>query len=356
MPIPVRDAKGNIIEYRKEPNGQVVVSRLDEASLARIATLTGGRYFKASTSESEIADLYRDISGLEKKDLESKVFQNFEDRFQYPLFMAVLLLIFYLAVSEKRRERESWMKRWKILSAGSKVGSGAVILILFCALPGVWASTPASKNKEGNRLFQQKKYAEAEKAYVDAQVEAPGRPELLYNTGNALIKQKSYDQAVQSLRQAIGKADKGLQQNSWYNLGNAFFEMGKTGDAIEAYIQALRMNPADRDAKRNLELALRKREEQKQQQQQSNQNQNQQPNQDQQNKEQNAKNQNQQQQSQPNQDKAANPKATQAEGDNKNFSKERALQILDAIQSQEMTEQKKELERRFGRKSDGRDW
>jgi Ca-activated chloride channel homolog len=111
VPIPLRDAKGDVLEYRKDPDGKVVVSSLDERSLAEVATRTGGRYFRATTSESEIQTLYNDISGLEKKELESKLFQNYEDQFQYPLALAIFFLIAESWISEKRKPGASWLNR-----------------------------------------------------------------------------------------------------------------------------------------------------------------------------------------------------------------------------------------------------
>jgi Ca-activated chloride channel homolog len=111
MPIPIRDTKGDILEYRKDPDGKIVTSRLDERSLAEIAAGTGARYFKATTSENEIQALYNDISGLEKKELESKLLQNYEDQFQYPLALAVFFLIAESCISEKRRPGAPWLKR-----------------------------------------------------------------------------------------------------------------------------------------------------------------------------------------------------------------------------------------------------
>jgi len=104
-PIPDRDARGDIVEYHKDQDGQVVISRLDERALARIAEQTGGRYFRATTGESELDDLYDDVSRMEKKELESRLFQNFEDRFQYPLALAVILLMSEMSLSERRRGR-----------------------------------------------------------------------------------------------------------------------------------------------------------------------------------------------------------------------------------------------------------
>jgi Ca-activated chloride channel homolog len=110
-PIPIRDAKGDVLEYRKNPDGAVVLSSLDERSLAEIAARTGGRYFRSTTSEGEIQELYDDISGLEKKELESKLLQNYEDRFQYPLALAVLFLILESCISEKRKPGATWLSR-----------------------------------------------------------------------------------------------------------------------------------------------------------------------------------------------------------------------------------------------------
>lgn len=112
-PIPIRDAGGDVTEYRKDPNGQVVVSSLDERSLTEIAAETGGRYLRATTSENEIDTLYNDISSLEKKELESRLFQNYEDRFQYPLAAAILFLAAAFWISERRKPGETWLGRMK---------------------------------------------------------------------------------------------------------------------------------------------------------------------------------------------------------------------------------------------------
>jgi len=110
-PIPVRDGQGNIVEYRKDPSGRVVISSLDERTLARIAEATGGRYYRATTSGSELDALYGDISELEQKDLESRLFQNYEDQFQYPLGLAILFLTAELFVSERRRPGPGRIRR-----------------------------------------------------------------------------------------------------------------------------------------------------------------------------------------------------------------------------------------------------
>jgi Ca-activated chloride channel family protein len=111
-PIPIRDAKGDVVEYRKDPDGKVVISSLDERSLAEIADRTGGHYYRATTSENEMEALYSDISGLEKKDLESRIFQNFEDQFQYPLALAIFCLALSSWIGEKRTHGVTWFRRF----------------------------------------------------------------------------------------------------------------------------------------------------------------------------------------------------------------------------------------------------
>ena len=106
-PIPVRDEKGDVVEYRKDADGQIVVSRLDETALARIAAETGGRYYRATTSESELDAMYEEISGMEKKELESRLFQSFEDQFQYPLAAAVLCLAAECWISDRRKRHDA---------------------------------------------------------------------------------------------------------------------------------------------------------------------------------------------------------------------------------------------------------
>jgi Ca-activated chloride channel homolog len=225
------------------------------------------------------------------------------------------------------------------------------------------AESLASKNKKGNQLYVQKKYAEAEKLYLDAQVNNPGNPVVLYNLGNSLIKQKKYDQGIQALNQAIEKGDKTAKGNSWYNEGNALFSMQKYKDSANAFIQALKLDPEDKDAKHNLELALMKLKQQEQQKQESKQsksengkqeNSSAQTGKDDRQKQQGQKQAGAEQQKEQNkpekQDMAQTPRREGA------LSKERALQILNAVQNQEMEEQRKLLERRAQQHANGKDW
>ncbi len=137
--------------------------------------------------------------------------------------------------------------------------------------------------KEGNELFSREKYGEALVKYTDAQLASPDDPRLHYNIGTVLHKQKKYDRATDSFRKVISTADDdSLKQKAWYNLGNSYFNRAASaGDvellkkAVDSYTEALKLDPNDKDAKYNLEVARKmlemKKKEQKQKRQSSSQ-------------------------------------------------------------------------------------
>jgi Ca-activated chloride channel homolog len=241
-------------------------------------------------------------------------------------------------------------------------------LLIFSASSTSQAESLATKNRKGNELYAQGKYTEAEKKYLDAQVNNPGNSTVLYNLGNSLIRQKKYDQGIQALNQAIEKGDTKAKGNSWYNEGNALFAMEKYQDSADAFIQALKLNPADKDAKHNLELALMKLKQQQEQKQESKQSKSGEGKQDPENskgqsapekegqKKPNDQNQGNAEQRPNDRNEAAKQDMTQAPRREGAVNRERALQILDAIQNQEMEEQRKLLERRARQHAKGKDW
>jgi len=121
-----------------------------------------------------------------------------------------------------------------------------------------------SKNRDGNRLYEEKKYDEALKRYTEAQLEAPDAPQLHYNLGNVLFRKGDLEKARDEYRRALASADPGLDPRAIYNLGNTFFTRQEYKDAVAAYQRALRLDPSDADAKRNLELALLRMKQQQQ--------------------------------------------------------------------------------------------
>lgn len=97
-PIPIRDESGEVTGYVKTPEGEVVMSKLDERTLSAIAAITGGSYSRLS-----LAKVQKNLSKLEKQEFEEKYRTSYEDRFQYPLALAIICLIVYFIIPERER-------------------------------------------------------------------------------------------------------------------------------------------------------------------------------------------------------------------------------------------------------------
>lgn len=125
-----------------------------------------------------------------------------------------------------------------------------------------------TKNQKANKLFSEGKYEEALKLYEDALLLSPADKALKMNKGSALYRLDDYQKAQEEYLEALTHEDKKIRANAHYNLGNILFREGeqmyKSGNpqanekfknALEHYIQSLDLNPNDKDAKWNLQLA-----------------------------------------------------------------------------------------------------
>jgi Ca-activated chloride channel family protein len=105
---PIKDENGKFTGYKKDKNGNVVMSKMDESVLVRMAEITGGRYFDASSGQVDIIGLIDAIKGLEKSKLSSSLNRQYEDRYQYLLFFGLLFLIIECFIPEtKKRNRKT---------------------------------------------------------------------------------------------------------------------------------------------------------------------------------------------------------------------------------------------------------
>ena len=143
-----------------------------------------------------------------------------------------------------------------------------ILLLAVVALAGCGGSAETLNNK-GNEAFADQDYEGALTAYLGAQEDAPEMAEPHYNAANSHYRLEDYQQAQQEIEQALvgEERQEALDQHSYYNLGNTFFQAQQFEPAIEAYKEALRLNPDDLQAKQNLELALRQLQKQQEQEQ-----------------------------------------------------------------------------------------
>ncbi|MFH2050134.1 MAG: VWA domain-containing protein [bacterium] len=105
-PIPMFDRTGNQVGFKKDQNGEVIMTSLDEMTLQKIALATGGKYFHSSPGEIELDRIFEEISNLEKKELEGTLVTRYDDRFQWPLLFALLLIVGEFFMPERKKPKE----------------------------------------------------------------------------------------------------------------------------------------------------------------------------------------------------------------------------------------------------------
>jgi Ca-activated chloride channel homolog len=184
------------------------------------------------------------------------------------------------------------VKHFFIITSITVIFVGAVLTTLF-----VRTTTANADVAAGNQAYTAKNYDTALQHYTAAQSQAVGQVEPSYNAANTYYRQNVLDKAQQTLEQTLAQPQNAIAEFVHFNLGNIAYNTQKFDEAIAQYEAALRLQPNDRDAKYNLELALQQKQQQDQQQQQNKdqQKQDQQQNQDQQQK-QDQQNQDQQKQ------------------------------------------------------------
>lgn len=251
-----------------------------------------------------------------------------------------------------------------------------ILLMLACAL-SVSAQQERKFIREGNGLFNGQDFEKAEVEYRKAIDKKALSFEGGFNLGDALYKQKKYEEALQQFSSmAKEEKDKERLGELYHNIGNTLLAMEKTEESIEAYKESLRNRPGSAETKYNLEYARNKQQQQqdqdkdnqdkqdnkdnqdqKDQQNKDNQDQNKDQNQDQKDQDQKDQNKDQQDKDQQNKDRQdQNKDQNQDNKDNRDqqdqqqqqpqeqqgkISKEDAARLLEALQNDEKNVQEK---------------
>ena len=109
--------------------------------------------------------------------------------------------------------------------------------------------------REGNRLYRQKQYAQAEVLYRKAIAKKADNPQAVYNLGCALMMQQKDSAAIVQYENATKLEKNKLRQSkSWHNVGVMCQSHKMYGEAVRAYEQSLRLNPSDDETRYNLAL------------------------------------------------------------------------------------------------------
>jgi tetratricopeptide (TPR) repeat protein len=133
-----------------------------------------------------------------------------------------------------------------------------LLLILMMVFSFIGFSQNATQSIiKGNKFYQQSQFDLAEAQYRKALEYEPDNEKAKYNLANSLQRQSKYDEAAKLLADlAENSKDNSVKSAAWYNQGVAYSKMKNLDASIESYKKALRLNPADQEARENLEKAL----------------------------------------------------------------------------------------------------
>lgn len=244
-PIPL--PKGGFV---KDGSGQIVLARLGEDALEKLAARTGGVYARAVPGDEDLDAVYTKgiRADMTARALETKRVKAWEDRYQWPLALAVLALLAELFLPLRNRAARS------------------AALVLLLAL-GALAPAPARADgasslvRQGLERYRTKDFAGAQKAFIQAQVQEPDAPEIAFDLGNARYRAGDFESAFSSYSDALRNAPDDLKAKILYNRGNAAYRSGRLQDAVRDYEAALKRNAGDEDARLNLAFVKRRMEE-----------------------------------------------------------------------------------------------
>lgn len=102
-PIPMINANGQK-DFRKDKNGEVVVTKLNEKALQEIAAAGGGKYVRANNTEVGINAIFDEINNMQKTELESRVYSDYNDQFYYFIAVALVLLLLEFLLMERKNK------------------------------------------------------------------------------------------------------------------------------------------------------------------------------------------------------------------------------------------------------------
>jgi Ca-activated chloride channel family protein len=139
-----------------------------------------------------------------------------------------------------------------------------ILLILFSTK--AVAQNAATYISKGNEYYLQLQFDLAEDHYRQALDIAPNNAEARYNLANALMQQKKYKAAIEMYEGVTTTDNQNLKAAAYYNAGVSYSKQKDLPGSIEAYKAALRINPADKEARENLQKALSELKQQQQQQ------------------------------------------------------------------------------------------
>lgn len=256
-PIPLRDPSGYMRGYKKDQSGNIIATRLETKSLEAIASKTDGKFYVASANEGEVEEILSELSSMDRVSGAGRRVVVYDELFQYPLGIAVLLLLVMLLLAD--------VKRVKPLVA-------ALVFLVAANASAASNMNEYSNTRRGVEAYGEKDYAAAIQHFGKAQAANPDSAANHLNLGDALLKSGSAEGAAAEFGQVTKSKDGNEAARGAFNLGKAYESQKNPEMALRAYqegLARLQSSPKpDSEVEQRLKRALEQAQQQKQQQQQ----------------------------------------------------------------------------------------
>jgi Ca-activated chloride channel family protein len=112
-PIPMRNEQGDLVGYKKDRGGNVVMTKLDQLTLEKISVLTDGQFYRVSSGGIELEKIYGEISRMEKTLRDTRLVMHYEEQYQYFVGIALLLILIDTFLTDRRKVKKVWEGRFK---------------------------------------------------------------------------------------------------------------------------------------------------------------------------------------------------------------------------------------------------
>ncbi len=112
VPIPIKE-NGIFVEHKKDKDGEVVITKLNETILKEIAKEGNGNYIFGNNTIKTIDEVEEIISNAEKKEYETKQYSDFKDQFQWFIGLGLLFLVFDVFMFEKKTK---WIQKLNLFN------------------------------------------------------------------------------------------------------------------------------------------------------------------------------------------------------------------------------------------------
>jgi len=243
---------------KTDAEGRPVITKLNEKELQSIAANGNGLYELFTNTDDVVNGIDTQLKKMGQHSITENSLVNFKNFFPWLLGLALILLVAEFFVSEVKK-----LAVVKKIIIKKETAALMAMLILPSLL---FAQNSNTLIQNGNYAYNKKEYDVAVDNYKKAADKEPANETAQYNLGNALYKKGDAEEALKAYDEAIKfSKSKSDQSGSWYNKGVSLQNNKKLPESIDAYKNALRLNPTDEDARFNLQKALLQQQKQQQQ-------------------------------------------------------------------------------------------